>query len=229
MLESLFVTGTDTDAGKTYVTAGLAASLSMMGVDVGVMKPFAAGTAQKNGFKSNDVRMLADAAGIHDVEDLLNPQFFPIPASPYTAYRNLNVRPRVADVMRSFKQLQSMHDILLVEGIGGIMTPIWRDFFIADLIRNMKLPVAIVSRSRIGTINHTVMTCMVCRKFDIPIKGIIVNCFDQGYPAKELVRDLKAITGTTILGSVPVIDSTDRKSLYNIFSKCIDIESLFGL
>ena len=84
-MKSIFITGTDTDVGKTYFTAGLAVTLQKMGIDVGVMKPFAAGVSQKNGFKSQDVEILAKAAKVNDSENLLNPQFFPIAASPYTA------------------------------------------------------------------------------------------------------------------------------------------------
>ncbi|EPA04289.1 hypothetical protein BG20_I1579 [Candidatus Nitrosarchaeum limnium BG20] len=84
-MKSFFIAGTDTDVGKTYITAGLAVSFRKMNVDVGVMKPFAAGIPQKTGFKSEDVEILANAAHVNDPEDLLNPQFFPIPASPYTA------------------------------------------------------------------------------------------------------------------------------------------------
>ena len=76
-MKSLFVTGTDTDVGKTYVTAGLAVSLRKSGVDVGVMKPFAAGLKQKTGFKSEDVEILANASEANDPENLINPQFFP--------------------------------------------------------------------------------------------------------------------------------------------------------
>ena len=93
LLNSIFVTGTDTDVGKTYITAGLAVTLRKMNIDVGIMKPFAAGTAQKNGFKSEDVEILANAAQIKDPETLLNPQFFPIAASPYTALKNLKINP----------------------------------------------------------------------------------------------------------------------------------------
>ena len=93
-MKSIFVTGTDTDVGKTYITAGLAVALRKMNVDVGVMKPFAAGTAQKKGYKSEDVEILAKAAQVSDPEDLMNPQFFPIPASPYTAWKNLKQNPK---------------------------------------------------------------------------------------------------------------------------------------
>ena len=94
-LKSLFISGTDTDVGKTYVTAGLAVTLRRMGIDVGIMKPFAAGNAQKKGFKSEDVEILANSAQVNDSEKLLNPQFFPIPASPYTAWKNLKIKPQI--------------------------------------------------------------------------------------------------------------------------------------
>ena len=110
MLKSLFISGTDTDVGKTYVTAGLAVTLRRMGVDIGVMKPFAAGKAQKKGFKSEDVEILANAAQVNDSEKLLNPQFFPIAASPYTAWMNLKIKPRIN--FNSFKFQNSFKNTL---------------------------------------------------------------------------------------------------------------------
>ena len=98
-LKSLFVAGTDTDVGKTYITAGLAVALRKMNVDIGVMKPFAAGTAQKKGYKSEDVEILANAAQTCDPESLVNPQFFPIPASPYTAWKNLKTKPKISTIL----------------------------------------------------------------------------------------------------------------------------------
>ena len=94
MLNSLFITGTDTDVGKTYITAGLAITLRKMGIDVGIMKPFAAGVSQKKGFKSEDVEILSNAAQISDPESLVNPQFFPISASPYTAWKKLKINQK---------------------------------------------------------------------------------------------------------------------------------------
>lgn len=228
-MDSLFVTGTDTDVGKTYVAAGLAACLRKMGVDVGVMKPFAAGTAQKKGYMSEDVEVLSNAAGVSDDEGLVNPQFFPIPASPYTAWKNLKTRPKVSTVLSSFKKLQKLHDVVLVEGIGGLMTPILRDYFVADLIKEMRIPAVIVTRSRIGTVNHTVMTCRMCKRFRIPLRGIIINDFDgAGYPAKELARDLQDLTGIRVLGSVPFIKDVGGASVYRVFRRGVDLAGLFG-
>jgi len=223
----LFITGTDTDVGKTYVTAGLAVSLRNMGIDVGVMKPFAAGIPQKKGFKSEDLEILANAAQINDSESLLNPQFFPIPASPYTAWKNLKIKPKINKIISNFKKLSQIHSTILVEGMGGIMTPILKNYFVTDLIKDLKIPAILVTRTKIGSINHTIMTVNMCKKYKIQIKGIVINDFDSGgYKTKELTRDLKNLTGVPILGSIPFIDDLSNASLYKIFSKNLDLKTL---
>ena len=228
-MKSLFVTGTDTDVGKTYVTAGLAVSLRKSGVDVGVMKPFAAGLKQKTGFKSEDVEILANASETNDPENLINPQFFPIPASPYTAWKNLKIKPKVNSILSSFKELKKIHEMILVEGMGGIMTPILKDYFVSDLIKDMKIPSVIVCRTKVGTINHTIMTIKMCEKYRIPLRGIIINDFDSdGYNVKELTRDLKGLTGIPILGSVPFIEDLSDESISKIFKKNLNLRKLFS-
>jgi dethiobiotin synthetase len=226
-LESLFITGTDTDVGKTYVTAGLAVTLRKMDIDVGIMKPYAAGTPQKKGFKSEDVEILSQAAKVSDPENLMNPQFFKIAASPYTASKSLKVKVKVKSVLSSFKKLSKIHSMLLVEGMGGIMTPILKNYFVSDLIKEMKLPVVIVTRTKIGTVNHTILTCKMCEKYKIPIKGIIINNFDSsGYQVKILKRDLESLTGIPILGTIPFIKNLSDDSLYRNFKKNIDFNLL---
>ena len=225
-MKSLFISGTDTDVGKTYITAGLAVTLRKMGLDVGVMKPFAAGTKQKKGFKSEDIEILSKAAQVNDPEDLVNPQFFKIPASPYTAWKKLKIKPKIPTVLTNFKKLSKLHDLMLVEGMGGIMTPILKNYFITDLIKEMKIPTIIVTRSKIGTINHTVMTIKMCEKYKIPIKGIIINNFDKGYAVKELTRDLQNLTGVKVLGSIPFLNNLSDDSLYRIFKQNIDFKLL---
>ena len=225
-MKSLFITGTDTDVGKTYITAGLAVAIRKIGIDVGVMKPFAAGSAQKKGYKSEDIEILSRAAMACDPENLVNPQFFKIPASPYTAWKKLKTKPKISTVLSSFKKLTKLHDMILVEGMGGIMTPILKNYYITNLIKEMKIPTVIVTRSKIGTVNHTIMTVKMCEKYKIPIKGIIINNFDDGYPVKELTRDLENLTGVPVLGSIPFIKDMSNTSLYRIFKKNIDLKSL---
>jgi dethiobiotin synthetase len=226
LLKSLFIAGTDTDVGKTYITAGLAVVLRKMDVDVGVMKPFAAGSAQKKGYKSEDIEILSRAAKVNDPESLVNPQFFPIPASPYTAWKKLKTKPQVSTILSSFKKLSKLHDVMLVEGMGGIMTPILKDYYIANLIKEMKIPTVIVTRSKVGTVNHTIMTVKMCEKYKIPIKGIIINNFEKGYAAKDLTSDLENLTGVPVLGSIPFIKDMSDSSLNRVFKKNLDLKLL---
>jgi dethiobiotin synthetase len=225
-LKSIFITGTDTDVGKTYITAGLAVTLRKMGIDIGVMKPFAAGNAQKNGFKSEDVEILSKSAQVTDPENLVNPQFFPISASPYTAWKKLKIKPKIPTILKSFKKLSNLHEMLLIEGMGGVMTPILKDYYISNLIKDMKIPTIIVTRSKVGTVNHTIMTVKFCEKFKIPIKGIIINNFDKGYPVKQLKNDLEGLTGVKVLGSIPFLKNLSDASLYRTFKKNIDMKMI---
>jgi len=227
-LKHLFITGTDTDVGKTFVTAGIAGALKKMGKDVGIMKPFAAGSPQKIGYKSEDVQFLAKAAQVNDAEELVNPYFFEISASPFTATKNLGIKFDVKTVLDSFKQLSSIHDILLVEGIGGVMTPILKDYFVTNLIKEMNLETIIITSSRIGTVNHTIMTCKMCQDFGIKIRGIIINILDSnGYPINILKRDLEELTNIPVIGSIPYLEKFDLEKLSEITTNNISLKSLF--
>ena len=228
-MKSLFVTGTDTDIGKTFVSAGIALALKKSGINVGIMKPFACGTKQKTGFSSEDVSILSDAANVNDPEDLVNPFFFPIPASPYTAAKNLDIKINVDHVLRCFKKLDEIHDVMLIEGIGGVMTPILRNFAIADLIKRLNTNTIIVTSSKIGTVNHTIMTCNVCKNIKIPVKGLIINNFDStGYPIPELERDLTTLTNLPVLCSLPHLSRFNLSDYSEMIQKKVDVLSLIN-
>ncbi len=227
MKNSYFISGTDTDVGKTIFTAGLARLLRDSGVDVGIMKPFAAGQKQSSGFASEDVQMLVNAARVKDPESLVNPQFFPIPASPYTAFRNLGIKPNLELVTKSFSELKKLHDVMLVEGMGGIMTPILEDYFVVDLIRDMKLETIIVTSSRVGTVNHTLMTVKMCKEHDVKIKGIVINHLSKdGYPFVELKRDLEELTHLDVLGQLPVLENLQIETIASTLKNNMDISNL---
>jgi len=226
-MKPLFVTATDTDIGKTYVCAGLAYALKKSGIDVGIMKPFACGVKQKIGFSSNDLTILTNAAMVDDAEDIINPFFFPIPASPYTAAKNLGVKIDIEYVMECFRKLDEIHDIVLVEGIGGIMTPILKDYAIIDLIKDLMANTIIVTSSKIGTVNHTVLTCNMCKNMNIPIKGLIINNFDStGYPIPELERDLSALTDLPVLCSLPHMKKFNLSNYSALIQEKMDISAL---
>lgn len=226
-MKSFFVTGTDTGIGKTAFTCGLANLLRDSGIDVGVMKPFATGIPQKNGFQSEDVSMLVSSSGVSDPEPLINPYFFAIPASPYSAAKKLGRQIDLDLVLSSFDKLRSTHDMMLVEGIGGIMTPILKDYFVIDLIKDLNLDVVIVTGSKIGTINHTTLTIDACKKHGIHISGLIINQVDKnGYDLDELGQDLTALSGVDVIAKIPNLGNVEHittvlknNSFFETFSK----------
>jgi dethiobiotin synthetase len=230
-VKSYFITGTDTGVGKTVITASIAISLRRRGLDVGVMKPIASGIPQKTGFKSFDVSLLCEAAGVKDDEDVVNPVFLPISTSPFDATKILNLPIDMPQVFEKFQTLLKSHQMLLVEGIGGIMTPITKNFFVADMIKAMGLETIIVTRSTLGTLNHTVMTVKMCKEYQIPVKGIVVNYFDEkGTPAeKNAPATIHELTGIPILGIVPYVkDYQKLDSMVKTVEKSVNLDALIS-
>ena len=227
-MKSLFVTGTDTGIGKTCISAGIALALKKSGVNVGVMKPFMCGMKQKTGSADDDVTILTNAANVIDPRELVNPFFSPIPASPYTAAKNSGTKININHVLDSYEKLSKVHDVILVEGIGGIMTPILKNFSVIDLIKELHTNTLIVTSSKIGTVNHTVMTCKLCKNLEIPVKGLIINNFDSGgYPILELERDLSDLTDLPILCSLPHVNDFNIDGFAQMISDRINLSSLF--
>ncbi|VVC06253.1 ATP-dependent dethiobiotin synthetase BioD [uncultured archaeon] len=230
-MKAYFITGTDTGVGKTSITIGLAGSMRKLGIDVGVMKPIATGYPNKMGFKSSDVAKLVEATSINDSENLINPVFLPLPTSPYDATKLLELSVDMPLIFDQFKKLLSLHEILLVEGIGGIMTPITKNFFVADMIKGMGIEGIIVTRATIGTLNHTVMTCKMCKDYGIKIRGLVINNFDEkGTPAeKNSPSTLYELTNIPILGTIPFIkDLNNTEKLIEHVEKNIDVKSLIS-
>ena len=230
-MKSYFITATDTGVGKTTITAALAASVKKSGVDVGIMKPVATGMLQKTGFKSSDVSILYHAAQVTDPENEINPIFMPLPVSPYDAGKILDIAFDKKIIFEQFTKLKNKHEMMLVEGIGGILTPLARDYFVADLIKDLGLETIVVTRSTLGTLNHTMMTIKMCRDYKIQVKGILVNNYDEnGGPAeKNSPSTIHEITGVPILGVLPYIkDYESLESMISCIEKNVDLKSLIS-
>lgn len=216
MLKSWFFTATDTGIGKTTVTAACAFAMRNKGIRVGVMKPFATGDEQKNDYKSDDVRVLLAGAGTSDPQDVVNPYFFPVPASPYTAARKMGKTIHIDLVIERFQSLQAKYETVLVEGIGGILTPITRDYYVACLIRDLGTDVILVTSSKIGAVNHTLLTHSACKKYGLNVRGIVINEVPGGYNAAELAEDLKNLCGADVLCVIPYMNDPDVSKISEV-------------
>jgi len=227
-MTSLFVTGTDTDVGKTCITASIVSYLSKMNVNVGVMKPFASGYKATDNFVSDDVKILMKYSGVDDPIDLVNPYFFEIPTSPYDACKQLNLEIEIDKVIDSYKQLTSIHDVVIVEGIGGIMTPISKNYFVSDLISDLQMNTIIVTGSKVGAVNHLMLTYQHVKEKNLRLNGFVINQnVSDGYESSNLKQQIIDLTGQTVYGIIPYQKSFNIESYVKNFSNFVDISS-FG-
>lgn len=202
MKQGLFITATDTGVGKTIVTAALARALRLRGVNVGVMKPVTSGCEERNGeLVSEDAELLAWAAGVECDEDVALYRLR-APIAPVDAAKLDGVRIDFARIAESYQRLAAKHDFILVEGAGGLMVPLNGGLLIADLATHLQLPLLVVARPGLGTINHTVLTCFCASQMGHEVKGVIINRYpaNPGMAEKGAAHQIGSLCGAPILG-----------------------------
>ncbi|MCQ4574057.1 MAG: dethiobiotin synthase [Candidatus Brocadiales bacterium] len=209
--KGIFVTGTDTGVGKTLVAAGIACLLHGSGLKVGVMKPVATGGSRKSDMLvSDDAIMMKEAAHSRDEYSLINPICLPSMMAPVVASRVDRLQVDWKTIWSAFKTLSKKYNHLVVEGIGGLLVPITDDLYVADMARKMKLPLIIVSRPTLGTINHTLLTIEVARSRGLKIKGVIFNNtkIGGGTLLEETNKiEIEKLSGVPVIASIPYIHS----------------------
>lgn len=180
-INGVFITGTDTDCGKTIIAGGIARALLHKGFNVGVMKPVATwgdpsrepGGRQR--WISEDALHLRQAAATSDSLDLINPICFKAAMAPWPAAR---LERKIVDMDRvtnAYKELCRRHSFMVVEGVGGLLVPLKRDFFVVDMISRMHLAAVVVAHPDLGTLNHTLLTIRELKRNNIPLAGVIIN------------------------------------------------------
>lgn len=186
----LFIAGTDTDVGKTYVTALLAKSLRAAGHRVGVYKPAASGGQMVDGrCVCEDATILWKAAGkpasVHDV----CPQMFLAPLAPNVAAKAESKTIDEKLLLGGLEFWADQCDIVLVEGAGGLLSPLSDDLCVADVAIEIGYPLVIVTANRLGTINQTLQTLLTAEHYraGMPVAGVIVN--DVSMPSSDVSLD----------------------------------------
>ena len=226
----VMVTGTDTEVGKTVVAAGLARFLRGQGLDVGVMKPVASGAVESAAGvrESSDVVALMRAACCSDPVEWVNPYCFTAPVAPALAAELEGVSVDMERISDCYERLCSRHDLTVVEGAGGALTPVFGKLSVADLAQRLRMPALIVSRAGLGTINHTVMTFECLRSRGVECLGFVLNRFP---PFPDLAERTNAdriasITGALHLGSIPELEEPFGFGSEDHFLQSLDGESL---
>jgi len=236
MKAGIFITGTDTEVGKTIVSAGLALCLRDRGIKVGIMKPVATGCyGPEERLISHDAAFLMEASE-GQFPPLHSPVRFRNPLSPNVASMLEKKELNVDRILKSFRELGKHYDYMIVEGIGGIMVPLKKDYYVANLIRDMKLPMIVVSYAGLGAINHTLLTVDAAMIRGLEIKGIIFNRVSiSNYSLAELTNPkvIHDLSGVPILGSLPDIDDLQVEScnfgkLKEVFQERIQVDKIVG-
>ncbi len=168
----VFVVGTDTGVGKTLVSAGLVWALRRRGLDVGVMKPVESGVA---GQAHADAELLRLIAGSSDPMTDISPYRFGPPLAPLVAARRQRTRISLRTIVHRFHRLARRHDIVVVEGVGGLMVPLTISQTTLDLAKSLNLPLLLVIGNKLGAMNHALLTVHVAKSRGLRFLGGVIN------------------------------------------------------
>jgi len=216
----IFVTGTDTGVGKTLVSRALIAGFRRSGLKVGAMKPIETGVGREGPL---DAIALRDAAGSSDPLATICPQQFALPAAPNAAASAEDRKVDLAAIDAAYETLARGRDLMLVEGAGGLLVPIQQDWTMAELARRLELPLLVVARARLGTINHTALTLEVAASRKLPVLGVIISHADGPISAADACNllALKEFLGNRLIGEIPPLGPTESPA-----ADAIDIDAL---
>lgn len=174
--KGVFITGTDTGVGKTAVAAAIALHLKRTGVRVGVLKPVTSGALDMDDrLVSEDAELLRWASGCTAPDQDIAPYVFRMPVAPSEAAAREGKTVEIDPICAAFERLAAKHDFLIVEGAGGLLVPLADNLLVADLAVRLALPLLIVARPDLGTVNHALMTCECARARGIDVMGVIIN------------------------------------------------------
>lgn len=235
MRTGIFISGTDTGVGKTIVAAGLVLALKQRGLNVGYMKPVESGCPVLDGeVVPQDVRFVREVTGIRDELELMCPYRLKAAAAPSIASRLEDVHVDIGYIVDQYFQLSLMHEIVVVEGVGGLMVPLNNNDLVTDLVLQLGLEMLVVARPGLGTINHSLLTVNIAKMMGIPLSGLVINGFGReaiGLPERTNPDEIEHFGNVPVLGILPWLKDLDYQackpgSLLSEFMERVNIEPL---
>ena len=228
--KGVFITGTDTEVGKTFIAGLIVKELREEGINVGVMKPVATGSRE-------DAIFLRGVAEVSDPLELINPVFLKKPLAPWVAARIDRKRINLEKIWQAYKTLKKKYDYLVVEGTGGLLVPVTRKVYpvrkglserrgvkkrksfsngvyMIDIAKRFRLPLVIVSRPGLGAINHTLLTLNYAMDYGLKVVGFIINYtkpYKRGLVERTNPQVISRLGGIRLLGEIPYIGERKNK------------------
>lgn len=228
MAKGFFITGTDTGVGKTIITGALILGLRLLGIKACGMKPVETGCLREGDvLVPSDGMFLKSIAHMEESVYLVSPCCFEKPLAPLTASQIEGTTADLAKITGAYAQLRGIYDAVVVEGIGGLLVPIKQDYSVLDLAKEFGLPVVVVARPGLGTLNHTMLTVDCAIKAGLPVAGIIIN---YHYPPEDTIAEetnpdtLKQISPVPVIGIFPYLRDFDTGSIEKAVVKNLNLE-----
>lgn len=225
-MKSLLIAGTDTDTGKSVLTTALIAYWQTYYPErsFGVMKPIQSGVG--------DLELYLDLFTLDQSPESITPLYLQTPVAPPIAAEVENRIIDLAPIWQAFTRLQESKEWAIVEGLGGLGSPITHELVIADLARDWKLPTVLVVPVKLGAIAQTVANVALARQYRVPLIGLVLNCTHPCTPTEQEhwapIHLIESLTQMPILGTIPYLENPrDLKQLTQAAAN-LDLERLFN-
>ena len=214
-MQGFFITGTDTEVGKTWISLGIVEALKQQNKKVGVMKPVSAGCEKTDdGLRNEDALLLQQQSNVELDYETVNPYAFEPAIAPHIAAASEGVRIDIEKLYQHFQTIHQQSDCVVVEGAGGWQVPL-NDFqTMADLAKTFELPVILVVGMRLGCLNHALLSVESIRSSNLPLAGWVanqvsaeMNCLDEN------IQTLQQMIDAPMLGHTPNLETLDIKAI----------------
>lgn len=224
MARGFFITGTDTDVGKTTVALGLMAAFQQKGFTVAAMKPVSAGCVQtENGLRNDDALKLMQQADVDLPYETINPYAFEPAIAPHIAAADVNVEMSIDIIVDAYKVIADKVDVVIVEGAGGWLVPFNETQTMADVAIQLALPIINIAGIRLGCLNHTLLTTQSISLNSLPLAGWIANHISEKTSRDdENIKTLQDRLSSPCLGNVPYLENSNSETV----SKFLTITAL---
>jgi dethiobiotin synthetase len=225
--KSLFITGTDTGVGKTLVAAALAKVLTDQGLNVGIMKPVETGVSDTKKL-GPDGKLLKWSAGSELHDDQICPYRLRAPLAPAAAASQENTQIDFNNLIHQAQKIIEAHDFTIIEGTGGLMVPLAGGVLMADFAGTLRLPLAVICRPGLGTINHTLLTLFAAKNMDLDIVGYLINNMptDKTLAEETVAQSLAVITSDKLFGILDSVIGTEQEKIFLLAKQLVQMKTL---
>lgn len=218
MAKGIFIVGTDTDVGKTIVTAGLMHILRSNGYNAVYFKAALSGALEiDDKLIPGDTDLVSKVSKLEEPYENITPYIYREAVSPHLAAKLENNPMNLEVVKEKYAYLKNKYDYIVAEGSGGIVCPLIDDergiYTLDNLIRDLNMSVIIVARAGVGTINHSVLTVKYIENLGIKIKGIIINNYKEGLPYSDNVEMIERLTKVPVIGKLKTIKNLENNKI----------------